>query len=508
MRSYPQLVLRLLVASLVVLFSLSAIAEEVVLTEEGGGSAASSGTVTEEPSAPSNADAGVMVRPFEGAKSQTIHQAVVTAMESAGVILIPPGFEGGVALGNKPGPYVEVARKNAIKAYIHGKTSMSKRGWTLQMQVRDGRDGQIVAEPKLSAGWLPGLLKKIDQALMKALESPLAQTGLPGTPGASTAPGVAKAGDGIEAVTLVAEPGSGAAAGPPVADDGAHDDDEPDAAPKPIGPPSAFDGSVGFGVIMRTQDYNKPIGDIYENNLQPHGVTAPALRVGGHWYPGAHALDGPLAHTGIALSYTQSVGGATLVNSGGASNKFVTTFTELNVGLRGRIPLRGDLELGLNGGWGFQSLVLDGDNVVNPGQEQGDPGVVPDTKYTYYRFGPDVAFEFGVPIELGVFYRMISLNTDDGFFSEDRWFPHAAGIGLDGYLNFLIAFSDTIEFKLGGEARYYGIKANSGAYDDNTDNYNAHGATPGLTNAVAAGAHDLYLGAIIGVSYTLPGVAR
>src|SRR5690606_22465093 len=148
------------------------------------------------------------------------------------------------------------------------------------------------------------------------------------------------------------------------------------------------------------------------------------------FYPGAYFLDGALAHAGVMLNFYRSIAGSTGVNAGGTSNDFDTTFTEFNVGLRGRIPLR-TLELGINGGWGFQSLVMDGDNEPFGGQERGDPGVVPDAEYTYFRFGPDLSFELGLPINIGVFYRTISIADDDGYFSDNRWFPEAAGIGLD-----------------------------------------------------------------------------
>ncbi len=468
--------------------------EEVILTEEdesppkpAGGSGAA--TVSE-------ADAGVMVRPFEGAKSQKLHETVVSTLESAGVILIPAGFEDGAALGEDPKPYVHVARKVGIKAYIHGSTTMSKKGWTLQLRVRNGKDGQIVAEPKLRAGWLPGLLKKIDKDLMRVLEEPLSKTSLPeGGPPADD-----------EAVTLEAE-GS-------LSDDDPNRDTAPRSRPKGSLPPaSPLDANLAVGAIWRSLRYNKAVGDVYEHGLQPHRIGAPAVQVGVHWYPGAHVLDGMLAHIGLGFSYYRSIGGSTVVNAPGGASDLETTFSELNIGFRGRIPLHSGVELGLNGGWGTQSMVMEGDNETTPTQPDGDPGVVPDVEYTYYRFGPDVRFELGIPLSAGVFVRTISLSTDDGYFAEERWFPNAAGIGLDAVLTGEIELTDSLALTIGGEARYYGIDANSGAYEDNAQPNGNPYATPGvsentdgLLHAVAGGASDIYLGGFLGARYELAGV--
>ncbi len=473
-----------LAAALLSLVPSIAHAEEVVLTEEGEASAPADATM----------EAGVMVRPFTGARSQRVTKAVVSAMESAGLIMIPAGFEEGVKLADAPEPYVEVARKNQIKAYIHGHVKMNKSSWHLQLQVRNGANGEVIAEPLMKAGWLPGLLKKIDADLMGVLEGPLAKTSVPGKSGDDAAD--------VEEVTLVAEGDMNSMSDGPIEPKAAQED-----GTRP--PPSPLDAHLGVGVVQRTLQYNKAVGDVYEHGLQPHQFTAPSLRLGLTWYPGAHVLDGVLAHTGVMFNFYRTVGGSTAVNAGGTSNDFTTSFTEFNIGLRGRIPFR-TVELGLNGGWGFQSLVLDGDNQTFAGQERGDPGVVPDAEYTYFRFGPDVGFELGLPINVGAYYRVISIADDDGYFSENRWFPEAAGIGLDAQLSVGVELTETLSLEIGGEARYYALDANSGSADSNiVEGNNApFPGAPGLSNAVAAGASDTYFGGFISGRYTMPGVAR
>src|SRR5690606_20571603 len=139
---------------------------------------------------------------------------------------------------------------------------------------------KVIADPKLSAGWLPGLLKKIDAELMGVLEGPLGRTHLPASADADGG------GDGVERVTLVPE---GEMPAGPV-------DEPPERDDSKLGPaPSPLDARLGVGAIQRSLAYNSPLGDVFENGLQPHSVTAPAISLGVNWYPGAHSLDGVLA---------------------------------------------------------------------------------------------------------------------------------------------------------------------------------------------------------------------
>jgi hypothetical protein len=173
--------------------------------------------------------------------------------------------------------------------------------------------------------------------------------------------------------------------------------------------------------------------------------------------------------------------------------------------------MRGGIELGFNAGWGMQSLVMEGDNETTPTQPDGDPGVIPDVEYTYFRFGPDIQFELGVPLTFGAFVRTITLSNENGTLAEQRWFPDAAGIGIDTVLSGELALTDEIALTLGGELRYYGIDANSGSYDENVvPNSNPY-ADPasmnrdGLVRAVAAGVNDLYVGGFLGARFELAG---
>jgi hypothetical protein len=495
--------------------------EEVVLTEEGADAPkAKPPEAPKAEAAPADAPtvddgAGVMVRPFEGPKSQTIHDRVISALEAEGVILIPEGFEDGIKLADAPGPYVEVARKNQIKAYLHGQTKMTRKAWSVTLKLRNGADGKTIATKTLSNYSLPGLLKKIDKELATSLADALDHASVPGGHPKKQGPltsddndkaaaDTEKAADASTEVTLEAEPSSSPAS---ITDSAPTPPPQTPRATTSRGP--TLIAGVGFGLLQRNLQYSSGVADAYETKLQSHSLTAPALTLYGQWYPGAYKFDGPLANIGLALGLYRSVGGATTVRDGSQSAvKLTSTFTEFTLGLRGRIPVR-KFELGLNAAWGMQSMVLDGDNEASMANPDGDPGIVPDIKYTFFQFGPDLHFEFGSPIEVGLLFRTISIANSNGYLAEQRWFPNAAAIGLNAFASFDINVAKNIDLRLGGEARYYGIKPNSGSYQDNIDpGGNAYVAgKDGLKSAVAGGISDTYLGAFVSAHYSIPGTS-
>jgi len=351
----------------------------------------------------------------------------------------------------------------------------------------------------MKAGWLPGLLEEIEKNAVSVLEGPLKKCSAPsgsggGEDAAPTEEVTLESSGSVEEVTLVPEGDGVADSGPRKA--------KKKRKKRELGPASPLDAALGLGLMLRKLNYNKAVGDYYENGLQPHTLTAPSLRLAATWYPAAHLLDGPLANVGISLSFYQTVGGSTGI--AGQDERFTTTFSELNVGLRGRLPLD-EFELGLNGNWGFQSLVLKGDNEAPAGAERGDPGVVPDTKYTYFRFGPDALIDWKLPIRLAAYYRTITLRDDDGYLKEDRWFPASFGMGIEGMASVTLRLSKYLGVEVGGEARYYGINANVGTPEDTIDsggNIHVAGAD-GLNQAVAAGINDTYFGGFVSARYSL-----
>lgn len=427
--------------------------------------------------------AGIMVLPFEGPRSEKLSQASSEALVKSGERLVPAGTEGDVALGDAPDAYVAVARKHRIKAYLDATVSMSKTGWILQFTVRNAKDGSIVGEPAIRAPWLPGLLKKIEQQLAETLSEALAKTELPAAEPTPEA----------ESETESEE----------------KEDTEEDAEPDRGARPSPLDAHVGLGLMYREVTYVDPVSDVYEHALQPPNVGPLTLRVAGHWYPAAHFSGGFAAHLGLAFSYYRSIAGVTEIADAAGNNKpFDTTFSELNLGGRYRIPV-GSAELGLNAGWGTAELTIAGDNeipasgVVVAGAEK-DPGVVPDAAYTYLRFGPDFTFPIGsLQLNTGVYYRVVTLGDEPGQWKEPRWFPEAEAQALELQVSGVVPLSDTLGVVLGVDIRQYGLSMNT--TNKAVDLNPVTGMPIGFNQAIAGGATDLYFGAFAGLRLVLPG---
>lgn len=423
-------------------------------------------------------NAGVMVRPFTGPRSHEVMEAAIRSFEKAGVTLVPAGFEGGVELKNDPAPYVEVAQENDIRAYVHGEVKMSDSGWVLQLGVRNAGDGAIVGSEELEAKNLPGLLQAVQARLPATLDGLIGQTQVPG---ADAQP--AKAGAEFSASS------SGATA--PSAARGAREEE-------PLRKPIPLHIELGGFMFLRDLSYSKPVGDKYEHGLQPHSFPGVGVRAAAQWYPVAHFQSGVFANLGVTASYYHTVGGETVIGP----LSFATQFTELNVGLRARVPL-GAADIGLNVGMGQQQLVITGDNeLVNDGgmEPRPDPGVLPDAKYTYFRTGPDFRFPFiGLDWTLGAYLRMISLGDEPGYLAHDDWFPRATALGAEVQLAARFEFSEMFALQLMAEARRVGMDMHSSFEDVEVTETSAD-----LLRAIAGGALDQYVGGSLSLVFTLP----
>jgi hypothetical protein len=209
------------------------------------------------------------------------------------------------------------------------------------------------------------------------------------------------------------------------------------------------------------------------------------------------------------VGYYRSAAGATeIADSTGKVSSFDTTFSELNVGLRVRIPLDA-AEVGLQASWGTATMAIAGDNEVpvalaGIAGAESDPGVVPDAAYSYLRFGPDLTFSaLGVNWNAGVFYRLVTLGDEPGQWREPRWFPNATASAVEVRASGLIPLSESLGVLLGLDARQYGLAMNTGT--DAFVRNPATGMPTGFNQAVAGGATDLYLGAFAGLQFTLLG---
>lgn len=450
--------------------------------------------VQEPNSPPAKNGPGVMVRPFEGPRSKTIHDRLVRALTKNGTTLIP-AKSAKAKLGKEPAPYVKVADKAGVTAFVHGTVSMNKKSWTLTLEVRSGATGAITGSDQISSAWLPGLLKAIDKeapdklaALLKAVE------------GASPEPAAVdlEAGASSKTASVSAEASVG--------DVGA-DSDTTTPFVDNTRPPALF-LHVGVAGIYRSLSYTDPFLDTKRQGLFPHSTPLVAVRLDGTWYPGMHFGDGVLSHFGLNGHFIRSLVGTTTVGADkvpdGAPTEYPTVFQELDVGLRARIPM-GDWELGLNFGVGSQQMGLVGDNVVVrlPYSDVNEPypGVVPDIDSTYYRFGGDIGFPWlGWNWSLGAGMRLPNFSEEPGALAHQRWFPEVIGTAATLSLGVNVPVHPHFGLQILADYRQTGMDMNSSTssivvVNESDPNQNL------LTSSIAGGATDRYILLSAGITW-------
>jgi hypothetical protein len=450
--------------------------------------------------------AGIMVRPFSGPKAKTIEEAVVKALEGSGLMLIPSGFEGNVELGKAPGPYVEVAKINNIRAYVTGKVKSAGAGWSLELSVRNGKDGRDLGTEVLVASSANELVSAIKSDLLDTLSSKLDATRAPGpndrVPSAkdSEDDGDADLDDeGPRKKKKKKKKKSHNDEPAPAANESAetpesqpeHAEEEKDDGPEDTGGLPAFSPlELTLGAIggKRSWSYNQPVADVLEYKLQEHGVPFFGINVKGEWYPALHFTKGLLSHFGIAARYYQSIGASTKAPAP-ISKTLSTSVAELDLGLRARAQL-GPARVGLGVAWGMLQTVL-----ADTKKGSTDPGVVPDAAYSYWRVGPDVELALlGIYWKLGAGVRLYTVGKQPGQIANDAWFPRATAKGFDANLDVAIPLSESFAVAVGAEFHQIGLAMNSKP----ADNVNGN-----LSHAVAGGAIDRYLLGTLGIRWSL-----
>ncbi len=255
-------------------------------------------------------------------------------------------------------------------------------------------------------------------------------------------------------------------------------------------------------MILHHFSYTDAYLDTLRQQLYPHGITLLGINLGGIWYPGAHVTDGVLANIGLNVHFTRSMGGTTNVgerkvpSQAGAPPSYVTVFQELDLGLRGRIPM-GSWEMGLNLGWGKQKLGLQGDNAVvrlpYSDSDEEYPGVIPDIDIEYYRFGADIGFKvFDWSWVVGAGFRTPFYSHEPGQIGNQRWFPKVIGTTATANIGVNIPLFDHFGLAVNAHFRQTGMDMNttpnsivSVNNDDPSQNL--------LKNSVAGGATDRHI---------------
>lgn len=258
--------------------------------------------------------------------------------------------------------------------------------------------------------------------------------------------------------------------------------------------------NAGFGLLARDLAYNQPVGDSFNHELQPHTRSLMLMGLAMEWYPAAHfplrSSNEFLTHAGLYASFDFGLAGTTPIGD----VAFDTTYVELNLGARVRYPIAGH-ELGLQLGWGLQSLEVGGDNqeVSIDGIDAIDPGVVPDISYTFIRVGPDARLLLPpFKVSLGGFLRLPTIGDDAGELAEDRWFPDASATGWEATLEVELPLHNALTTFVSADVNYYALSMNS-------DQEEAIAADGSLNQAVAGGAADVYASFMVGARFVMPG---
>lgn len=433
----------------------------------------------------------LMVPAFTGARSKTIHTRLVKALQKSGFHLVPESAAGGTKLGNDPANYIFVARSNGVQAFVGGKIKLTANRWILTLEVRSGANGTVAGTETITSGWLPGLLKAIDKEAKPKVDGLLATAGAASSDVGATKVELVPPDEGSETETRAnADPSlavtkeSTAESGPPA-----------NQVPTPLML------SAGGGLILRNLSYTDAYLDTLRQELYPHGIALLGMNVSAMWYPGAHFTDGVLANIGLNAHFIRSFGGTTNVGADkvptqvGAPPSYPTVFQELDLGLRGRIPMD-SWEIGLNLGWGKQRLGLEGDNQVvrlpYSDRDEEYPGVIPDIDVEYYRFGADVGFElFDWSWVIGAGFRTPFFASKPGQIAHERWFPKVIGTTATANMGVNIPLYKGLGLAVNADFRQTGLDMNTtpnaivSVNDDPNQNL--------LKNSVAGGATDRHI---------------
>ena len=400
------------------------------------------------------ADASVVVQDFKGPSAKKVRSVVVEILEDQGIVLVPPkkakltAKRSGADLTSESGR-VRVANKLGVTAFISGTTKVVKRKTEIDIRVYRGSDGMESASFKTTTTrWR--ISKELHQKLWDAIG--------PGVGGAAVEPMAPEPSVPVaepvqeQPIATVPERAAPDDELPPgIAPREAPEQDEsenealamethPDTDESTAARPSPLDITVGARIGTRSFGYNDSLPGLRGYSLLP----SPSLALLGHWYPAAHFGAGALAHLGLDLRAEMLVG----VSSENDDNqKFSTNSHVLGLGLRGRIPVNDEVELGVVGGWGQHAF-----NVANNGDMDPD---VPDIKYSFLRLGADGRYQFNraIAVQLrAAFLYGLSL----GEISSPAWFPHASGNGIEAEASFQLGVSKLLAFELAlGMQRYF-----------------------------------------------------
>lgn len=428
-------------------------------------------------------DAVTVVGPFTGAKKEQLRAKVEDALLGSGTALGESSFSPAPDASEEA--FVAAARKNNVKAFVTGHTDMAKKGWTLQLTVRSGKDGKVTGTKTISASWLPGLLTEIDEKAASQLAEPISKTALPAAAAATA-----------EEATEETEKEEPEEKEEPQEEEA----EEEETTPAPEEPGSPLLLGADFGAMSRSL---AGADDRFATFAQQsHNGSMLLFSVYGAIYPGAFFTSGMLSNIGAVFAYESSIGGA--ANVGATSIN--TTASQLFVGGRLRIPFD-NVEFGLGGAYLNHAFTF-----AFPDRATRQ---IPDISYDIVRLGGDVQVRLGnigVGVDAGM-RTVTSAGKQDGYIGaptavcrpDPVGCPYTYRLGFEGLYagGFDVALAgryfltEFLAIKLGGEMRYYYYDFR---FDSAMQQTLGNMAPPVLLQAVG-GATDTYLLGKLGIEY-------
>jgi hypothetical protein len=403
----------------------------------------------------------IVVLPFEGPNGKKLHGYVSAALkDTEGVSDVSDGAS---ARENSADAAVAIAKQENASAVVYGTASKKRAQVVLELMVRNGADGEVIAEPTLKAATLPKLKKKIDTELGIELADSIAESKAPAAePEPEPEPAEAPKADAEEEEE------------PEPAEEAEEKAEEPEEAAAPGKRPSPFELMFGVRPFNRKFSYSDDLHEFDPGTPEQSTYSGPgvALFLQLRWYPIAHKEAGTLSNLGLTGGYERGFLTKAKPPSGGELD--VTT-QEFFFGLRGRFPV-GAHELGLSGTYGQHEFTVQDDEVL-----------LPDVRYSYLRPALDGRFRLKrIVLGFSLGYRLI---LSAGQVQDDDWFPNASVGGIDVGLFGGYAVSKHFDLLAGVDMRRYFYSMNP---------------EPGDAR-VAGGAVDQFLSGWVGVSWRLPG---
>lgn len=426
------------------------------------------------------AASSVTVFSFSGPSQKNVRTHVVAALKKAGVEVdkgrAPPDP------GSSREALVQAGKALHTDTFVTGRITTKKKRWKLTLVAHKSADGSVLDSIDLDSGWLPGLLRAVDNDAGTRLAL------------------------WLEPVKLEEEPEEDAVARAPEpepeprrlgavrsnADDSGQRDEDPvhdEGARSGRGPERAGASPLEIGAEGRAFTRHFDYDAAARQTLRAYDLGgAPSVRVAGAWYPGAHVTTGAGAAIGLAGSFEQSLATSS-GRSAAESGSYSTAMRAYSVGVKGRIPL-GKHEVSLRGEYGRHGFEIQDDrDPTLTGAQARD--LLPDVEYEYLRPGIEGRLRFS-GFELGAYagYRHVLSLGDLG---SSSWFPSATARGVDAGILGGYSVSGSLLIVLGVDLRRYGVDPHSVASDP--------------TRPQAKAATDQYVTGFIGVEWRLPGAA-